>query len=277
MLNINYTHYMILKFRLQDYVDERQNYWLDRPTVNSGSAWGKPGLQTLVQNGNPSCSKTKTLPLFGSISRIIRLPHISMKIHPIVPGKFGMHVCVYLDRQCQIWGLGSKVWIDHLHISHNASWLEANIRALKPIVQLCSPESKSTHILDSNLGAIGDVCNWLTPIEWIIENTCFLIFILIHINLKSKLWKKMVIDTVIRLKHRTLRLPAILSLHTEWLNTVPTLASHTGLLPGRLFSSGEMAGGGSKISSVLNYRLALEIPLDLYCVVFTNIIEHTRE
>ena len=48
----------------------------------------------------------------------------------------------------------------------------------------------------------------------------------------------------------------------------------TGLLPGHLFSSGEMAGGRSKISSALN-RLALEIPLDLYCVVFTNIIEHT--
>ena len=50
----------------------------------------------------------------------------------------------------------------------------------------------------------------------------------------------------------------------------------TGLLPGHLFSSGEMAGGRSKISSALN-RLALEIPLDLYCVVFTNIIEHTWE
>ena len=49
---------------------------------------------------------------------------------------------------------------------------------------------------------------------------------------------------------------------------------YTGLLPGHLFSSGEMAGGRSKISSALN-RLALEIPLDLYCVVFTNIIEHT--
>ena len=48
----------------------------------------------------------------------------------------------------------------------------------------------------------------------------------------------------------------------------------TGLLPGHLFSSGEMAGGRSKISSALN-RLALEIPLNLYCVVFTNIIEHT--
>ena len=48
----------------------------------------------------------------------------------------------------------------------------------------------------------------------------------------------------------------------------------TGLLPGHLFSSGEIAGGRSKISSALN-RLALEIPLDLYCVVFTNIIEHT--
>ena len=48
----------------------------------------------------------------------------------------------------------------------------------------------------------------------------------------------------------------------------------TGLLPGHLFSSGEMAGGRSKISSA-PYRLALEIPLDLYCVVFTNIIEHT--
>ena len=48
----------------------------------------------------------------------------------------------------------------------------------------------------------------------------------------------------------------------------------TGLLPGHLFSSGEMAGGRSKVSSALN-RLALEIPLDLYCVVFTNIIEHT--
>ena len=51
---------------------------------------------------------------------------------------------------------------------------------------------------------------------------------------------------------------------------------YTGLLPGHLFSSGEMAGGKSKISSALN-RLALEIPLDLYCVVFTNIIEHTCE
>ena len=51
-------------------------------------------------------------------------------------------------------------------------------------------------------------------------------------------------------------------------------ALNTGLLPGHLFSSGEMAGGRSKISSALN-RLALEIPLDLYCVVFTNIIEHT--
>ena len=51
---------------------------------------------------------------------------------------------------------------------------------------------------------------------------------------------------------------------------------YTGLLPGHLFSSGEMAGGRSKISSALN-RLALEIPLDLYCVVFTNIIEHTWE
>ena len=50
----------------------------------------------------------------------------------------------------------------------------------------------------------------------------------------------------------------------------------TGLLPGHLFSSGEMAGDRSKISSALN-RLALEIPLDLYCVVFTNIIEHTWE
>ena len=48
----------------------------------------------------------------------------------------------------------------------------------------------------------------------------------------------------------------------------------TGLLPGHLFSSGEMAGGRSKISSALN-RLALEIPLDLYCMVFTNIKEHT--
>ena len=48
----------------------------------------------------------------------------------------------------------------------------------------------------------------------------------------------------------------------------------TGLLPGHLFSSGEMAGGRSKISSALN-SLALEIPLDLYCVVFTKIIEHT--
>ena len=48
----------------------------------------------------------------------------------------------------------------------------------------------------------------------------------------------------------------------------------TGLLSGHLFSSGEMAGGKSKISSALN-RLALEIPLDLYCVGFTNIIEHT--
>ena len=48
------------------------------------------------------------------------------------------------------------------------------------------------------------------------------------------------------------------------------------LLLGHLFSSGEMAGGRSKISSALN-RLALEIPLDLYCVVFTNIIEHTWE
>ena len=45
---------------------------------------------------------------------------------------------------------------------------------------------------------------------------------------------------------------------------------------GHLFSSGEMAGGRSKISSALN-RLALEIPLDLYCVVFTNLIEHTWE
>ena len=51
---------------------------------------------------------------------------------------------------------------------------------------------------------------------------------------------------------------------------------NTGLLPGHLFSWGEMAGGRSKISSALN-RLALEIPLDLYCVVFTNIIEHTWE
>ena len=33
---------------------------------------------------------------------------------------------------------------------------------------------------------------------------------------------------------------------------------------------------GQKISSALN-RLALEIPLDLYCVVCTNIIEHTWE
>ena len=48
----------------------------------------------------------------------------------------------------------------------------------------------------------------------------------------------------------------------------------TGLIPGHLFSSGEMAGGRSKISSALN-RLALEIPPDLYWVVFTNIIEHT--
>ena len=52
--------------------------------------------------------------------------------------------------------------------------------------------------------------------------------------------------------------------------------TNTGLLPGLLFSSGEMAGGRSKILSALN-RLALEIPLDLYCVVFTNIIEHTWE
>ena len=37
-----------------------------------------------------------------------------------------------------------------------------------------------------------------------------------------------------------------------------------------------MAGGRSKISSALD-RLALEIPLDFYCVVFTNIIEHTWE
>ena len=49
---------------------------------------------------------------------------------------------------------------------------------------------------------------------------------------------------------------------------------NTGLLPGHLFSSGEMAGCRSKISSALN-RLALEIPFDLFCVVFTNIIEHT--
>ena len=49
---------------------------------------------------------------------------------------------------------------------------------------------------------------------------------------------------------------------------------HTGLLPGHLFSSGEMAGGRSNISSALN-RLALEIPLDFYCVVFTTIIKHT--
>ena len=48
----------------------------------------------------------------------------------------------------------------------------------------------------------------------------------------------------------------------------------TGLLPGHLYSSREMAEGRSKISSALN-RLALEIPLDLYCVIFTNIIEHT--
>ena len=50
----------------------------------------------------------------------------------------------------------------------------------------------------------------------------------------------------------------------------------TWLLPGHLFSSGKMAGGRSKISSALN-RLALEIPLDLYWEVFTNIIEHTWE
>ena len=50
----------------------------------------------------------------------------------------------------------------------------------------------------------------------------------------------------------------------------------TGLLPRQLFSWGEMAGGKSKISSALN-RLALETPLDLYCVVLTNIIEHTWE
>ena len=57
---------------------------------------------------------------------------------------------------------------------------------------------------------------------------------------------------------------------------VDKTTSVTGLLPGHLFSSGEMTGGRSKISSALN-RLALEIPLDLYCVVFTNIIEHTWE
>ena len=50
----------------------------------------------------------------------------------------------------------------------------------------------------------------------------------------------------------------------------------TGLLPGHLFSSKEMAEGRSKISSAL-HRLALEIPLDLYCVIFTNIIERTWE
>ena len=60
-------------------------------------------------------------------------------------------------------------------------------------------------------------------------------------------------------------------------NNNNTIMIHlTGLLPGHLFSSEEMAGGRSKISSALN-RLALEIPLDLYCVVFTNIIEHTWE
>ena len=65
--------------------------------------------------------------------------------------------------------------------------------------------------------------------------------------------------------------------HTNIINWKFQLtASFTGLLPGHLFSSGEMAGGRSKISSALN-RLALEIPLDLYCVVFTNIIEHTWE
>ena len=37
-----------------------------------------------------------------------------------------------------------------------------------------------------------------------------------------------------------------------------------------------MAGGRSKILRALN-RLALEVSLDLYCVVFTNIIEHTWE
>ena len=70
---------------------------------------------------------------------------------------------------------------------------------------------------------------------------------------------------------------SIMSLHTLWQGT--HLSSNrvtTGLLPGHLFSSGEMAGARSKISSALN-RLALEIPLDLYCVVFTNIIEHTWE
>ena len=56
--------------------------------------------------------------------------------------------------------------------------------------------------------------------------------------------------------------------------SVGIVLSITGLLPGHLFSSGEMAEGRSNISSALN-RLALEIPLDLYCVVFTNIIEHT--
>ena len=51
-------------------------------------------------------------------------------------------------------------------------------------------------------------------------------------------------------------------------------AFYTGLLPGHLFTSGEMAEGRTKISSALN-RLALEIPLDLYHVVSTDIIEHT--
>ena len=58
------------------------------------------------------------------------------------------------------------------------------------------------------------------------------------------------------------------------LRPIVDYTSTTGLLPGHLFSSGETAGGRSKISSALN-RLALEIPLDLYCVVYTNIIEHT--
>ena len=58
----------------------------------------------------------------------------------------------------------------------------------------------------------------------------------------------------------------------------PSLNTHLpqGYYPDIYSAQEKWQEAGQKISSALN-RLALEIPLDLYCVVFSNIKEHTWE